>query len=220
MAFPQLIGFLRDLKANNGRDWFQANKPRYQAELLEPALQFIRDFAPHLAKISPYYLAEARASGGALFRIYRDVRFSSDKSPYKTHMGLHFRHEDGKDAHCPGFYLHIEPDQAYAGAGIWHPDSPTLARIRAGIAADPAGWLRLRAEVPHQPWGDSASRPPRGYPKDHPCIQDICRKDFVVGSKISQESIATPQLLQDFVEFCQQSAPFVAGISRFLNAPF
>ena len=178
--FPRLFDFLRDLKANNRKDWFQENRARYDRDLLEPALEFIGAFAPHLKAISLYYMAEARASGGALFRIYRDVRFSSDKSPYKTQVGMHFRHEEGKDAHCPGFYLHLEPGQVFAGAGLWRPDAPTLARLRAGIAAAPARWQRVIQEVPLEPWGDVSSRPPRGYAKDHPLIEEIKRKDFAL----------------------------------------
>ena len=91
--------FLTDLSENNNRDWFNANKDRFEDDLREPALQFIRDFAPYLADISPYFRADPRRSGGSMFRIYRDVRFSKDKSPYKTYTGLQFRHERGKDAH-------------------------------------------------------------------------------------------------------------------------
>src|SRR5918996_4016229 len=130
---PALFTFLRDLKQNNDRDWFKANKPRYEKAVLEPALQFIVDFEPHLLAISPHFVADPRPSGGSLFRIHRDTRFSKDKSPYKPYTGIQFRHELGKDAHAPGFYLHLEPGGVFAGAGIWHPDQPTLVRIREAI---------------------------------------------------------------------------------------
>jgi uncharacterized protein (TIGR02453 family) len=99
---PELFSFLAELRANNNRDWFAANKDRYEEDLLEPALAFIAAFAPRLEKISPHFRAEARPSGGSLFRIYRDTRFSKDKSPYKTNVGIHFRHEQAKDAYAPG----------------------------------------------------------------------------------------------------------------------
>ena len=98
---PELFSFLADLRANNDREWFAANKDRYERDLLEPSLAFIEDFAPRLDKISPHFRADARPSGGSLFRIYRDTRFSKDKSPYKTNLGIHFRHERAKDAHAP-----------------------------------------------------------------------------------------------------------------------
>ena len=100
--------FLEDLKKNNQREWFQANKQRYEDEVRHPAQQFISDFGPQLHKISRHFLADPRASGGSMFRIYRDTRFAKDKSPYKTHVGIQFRHKQGKDVHAPGFYLHLE----------------------------------------------------------------------------------------------------------------
>ena len=95
-----------------------------------------------LEKISPHFRADARPSGGSLFRIYRDTRFSKDKSPYKTNVGIHFRHERAKDAHAPGFYLHIGPDEVFAGGGMWHPDTQAATRIREAIVADPDRWRR------------------------------------------------------------------------------
>src|SRR6266540_1358165 len=86
---PELFSFLADLRENNDRDWFAANKHRYEEELLEPAIAFIDAFAPRLEKISPHFRADARPSGGSLFRIYRDTRFSKDKTPYKTNLGIH-----------------------------------------------------------------------------------------------------------------------------------
>ena len=139
---PQLFSFLEDLRENNDREWFAANKHRYEEHLLEPAMAFIDEFARRLQKISPHFRADARPSGGSLFRIYRDTRFSKDKTPYKTNAGLHFRHERAKDSHAPGFYLHIGPDEVFAGGGIWHPATEAAHRIREAIVADPAGWKR------------------------------------------------------------------------------
>ena len=127
---PHLFKFLKDLESNNNRDWFQANKARYEDQIKEPALQFISDFGPLLRKVSPHFRADPRPNGGSLFRIYRDVRFAKDKRPYKTHTGIQFRHEAGRDAHAPGFYLHLESGRVFVGAGIWHPDSTSLRKIQ------------------------------------------------------------------------------------------
>ena len=89
---PELFAFLRDLAENNDREWFTANKARYVAEVQEPALAFIEDVGMRLPEISRHFVADARTTGGSLFRIYRDVRFSKDKSPYKTQIGIQFRH--------------------------------------------------------------------------------------------------------------------------------
>jgi uncharacterized protein (TIGR02453 family) len=142
---PALFGFLRDLEHNNDRDWFAANKARYVAEVRDPMLDFIAGFAPHLESISTRYVADPRANGGSLFRIHRDVRFAKDKRPYKTNAGAHFRHEAARDAHAPGFYLHLEPGGVFAASGVWHPDGPALAKIRDAIAGDAGAWRRVTA---------------------------------------------------------------------------
>ncbi|MGA7097163.1 MAG: TIGR02453 family protein, partial [Acidimicrobiia bacterium] len=110
---PALFRFLRDLAANNNREWFEANRERYAETVQEPALAFIADFAPRLEKISPCFRADAKVQGGSLFRIYRDTRFSADKTPYKTNTGVHFRHDRFKDAHAPGYYLHLQPRECF-----------------------------------------------------------------------------------------------------------
>ena len=130
---PDIFAFLRDLEVNNSREWFRDNSDRYERDLREPALRFISAFAAPLAKISPCFRADPRKSGGSLFRIHRDVRFSADKSPYKTYTGIQFRHQRGKDAHAPGFYLHLQPRHVFAAVGSWHPDTEALAAIRSAI---------------------------------------------------------------------------------------
>src|SRR5215475_9583583 len=137
---PEFFRFLAELAENNDRDWFAANKDRYEAEVLEPALAFIEDFGYRLTEISPHMRADPRRMGGSLFRIYRDTRFSKDKTPYKTHTGMHFRHVAAKDVHAPGYYLHLAPDSVFAGAGIWRPDTQTCNKIREAIVAKPRAW--------------------------------------------------------------------------------
>jgi uncharacterized protein (TIGR02453 family) len=100
----ELFQFLRELKVNNNREWFQANKQRYEKKVKQPLLQFIADFAPNLRKIHPRFVADPRPTGGSMFRIYRDIRFSEDKSPYKTMASAHFpHHKAGKEVHVPDF---------------------------------------------------------------------------------------------------------------------
>ena len=142
---PALFGFLSELRDHNDRAWFQANKARYEAVARDPALRFIEAIAPALAAISPHVEANAKPSGGSLFRIYRDTRFSADKSPYKTHIGMHFRHLAGDDVHTPGFYLHLEPGGCLAGVGLWEPQGPALAAVRGAIVEHVAEWAELKA---------------------------------------------------------------------------
>lgn len=219
-----MFKFLRDLAANNDRDWFKANKARYEKRVKEPALAFINAFGPLLAKISPHFRADVRAQGGSLFRIHRDTRFSKDKSPYKTHTGIQFRHEVGKDAHCPGFYLHLEPGRVFMGLGIWHPDSQTARLIRERIADHPTEWKKAvygkSFAGTFKMEGDSLKRPPRGFDPEHKYIDDLKRKDFIAGAKISQKMVISPEFLNEFYGFCKRGAPLVRFLSVAVGVPF
>jgi len=134
--------FLKDLTENNTREWFHGNKHRYEDHVRDPAIRFITDFGAHLKTLSEHFRSDPRTVGGSMFRIYRDTRFSKDKTPYKTAIGIQFRHELGKDAHAPSFYLHIDRGGCFAGAGMWHPDSSSLRMIREAIVEDPQAWRR------------------------------------------------------------------------------
>ena len=113
---PGLLQFLKQLKTNNNREWFQKNKDRYESDVRQPLLKFIEAFGPRLAKISPHFVANPSKVGGSLFRIHRDTRFSHDKGPYKTYAGVQFRHERAKDVHAPGLLpSHRAPAGFYRG---------------------------------------------------------------------------------------------------------
>ena len=217
------FAFLRDLAENNNREWFNANKDRYEDAVKGPALEFIQGFAPRLQKMSPHFRADPRANGGSLFRIYRDTRFSKDKSPYKTYTGIQFRHEAGKDAHAPGFYLHLEPKQCFVGLGIWHPDGPTLRKIRGGLVDDPKGWKKVvsagafkrRFELS----GDRLVRPPKGFDPEHPLIEDLKWKDYIAVAGLSQKAVMDPGFMTEFAAFCRAGLPFVSFLCRALKVP-
>lgn len=221
---PELFTFFRELKENNNREWFQANKQRYEMYVREPLLRFITDFGVRLAEISPHYLADPRRAGGSLFRINRDIRFSKDKSPYKTAAGIQFRHESGKDVHAPGFYLHLEPGNVFAGAGIWHPDTKTLGKIRDAIVADPSRWQRVISgeafRASYELGGESLKRAPKGYDPDHPFIEDLKRKDFVAGAPFSEEEACVPNFIDHFTESCRKTAPFVEFLTTAIGLPW
>jgi uncharacterized protein (TIGR02453 family) len=221
---PQLFKFLRDLKENNRREWFLANKERYDDHVRHPAQQFISDFGPHLAKISKHFSADPRPVGGSLFRIYRDVRFAKDKSPYKTHTGIQFRHRRGRDAHAPGFYLHLEPGSVFCGAGIWHPDGATLKKIRDFLISHPSRWKRVtHGERFHSLWelsGDALSRPPRGYDPEHPLIDDVKRKDFIAVTRLTHREVTAPDFLGHYADLCRAATPFVKYLCEAVGAPF
>ena len=220
---PELFEFLADLKQHNDREWFAANKARYEAHVLEPALAFIEDFAPRLEQLSPHFRADSRKSGGSLFRIYRDTRFSKDKTPYKTNTGMHFRHARAKDAHAPGFYLHLAPGQVFGGGGIWHPDTKTATKIRQAIVADPDRW---RAATRKPPFTDrlflggddnSLKRVPSGFDPDFEFADDLKRRDFFGWAELSQKDAITPGFLDRYTELCAAAMPLVTFICDALD---
>ncbi len=221
---PTIFKFLKDLKTNNNRDWFKENKGRYEAELKAPALNFIVDFGEHLHRISPHFRADPRANGGSLFRIYRDVRFSRDKSPYKTHTGLHFRHEAGKTAYTPGFYLHLEPGASFVGVGLWHPDNPTLKLIRDRIVANPQAWKNAVGSQDFTKYftvtGERLKRPPRGYDADHELVDILKLKDFTALAPLTQKQVTGPGFLDEFADLCRTGGALVKFICQALDQPY
>jgi uncharacterized protein (TIGR02453 family) len=215
---PALFDFLRQLKRHNNREWFAANKARYQQLAVEPAMNFIHAFAPHLAKLSLNFVADARPSRGSLFRIYRDTRFSPDKIPYKTHIGIHFSHQSGKDAHAPVYYLHLEPDGCYAAAGVWHPDNRALTRIRTAIVAQPEPWKKAVRKLVLE--GASLIRPPKGFAPDHPLIEDLKRKDFVASIELAEDQVCSATLERRFTAACRTMTPLVEFTTKALGLKF
>lgn len=223
---PELFAFLRDLAANNDRAWFTANKGRYVAEVQEPALAFVEDVGMRLPEVSRHLVADARTTGGSLFRIHRDIRFSKDKTPYKTNTGMHFRHERAKDAHAPGFYLHLQPGQVFGGGGIWHPDTKTANRIRQAIVDDPEAWREATRTPPFTDRldiggdGNMLKRVPPGLPADHEFADDFRRRDYF-GWAQSNEDVATADgFLDEYTRMCESAAPLVRFICRALDLEF
>jgi len=195
---PSSFKFLNKLAKNNNRDWFNEHKQDYEDQIRTPALQFIADMSHDLADISPHFYAVPKKVGGSLMRVYRDVRFGKDKTPYKTHVGIQFRHAVGKDVHCPGFYLHIEKGNCFIGVGIWRPDSPSLAKIRQRIVLQDKKWITASTDKKFLKQfaftGESLINAPRGYAKDHPLLDDLKRKDFIALSPLCEDEICSPKI--------------------------
>jgi uncharacterized protein (TIGR02453 family) len=219
-----LFRFLEDLRKHNDRTWFAKNKERYLDVVQEPALEFVRSFGPYLRKISPHFIADDRPSGGSLFRIYRDVRFSKDKSPYKTHMGLDFRHRAGKDVHAPSFYLHLQPGEVFAAAGVWHPAPEALRTIRDAIVTKPERWKRAAYGKEflsrYHLSGDALKRAPAGFPPDHPLIEDLKRKDHVCVVMLDERMVTSKDFLPTYADLCKRAGAYVAFLCEALGVPF
>jgi uncharacterized protein (TIGR02453 family) len=206
---PGLFRFLRELKANNDRDWFAANKDRYTALVEAPMIRFITDLGERFARVNPSFAADPRRTGGSMFRIYRDTRFSKDKTPFKTAASAHFRHRAAaKGESVPGFYLHLEPGRCIGGGGIYHPDLAALKRIRDRMVSEPAAWSRVRAKrLVLQ--GESLQRPPRGYDPDHRFAEDLKRKDLYVLEEYSEKDVCGPRFLETYVATCAKAGPLL-----------
>lgn len=218
---PALFDFLRQLKKNNNRDWFLKHKARYESDVRDPALRFISDAGPGLKKISPHLVADPRPVGGSLFRINRDIRFSADKSPYKPNVGMSFGHDDGREAGAPGFYLHIEPGESFAGGGIHMADNPTLNKVRDAIVADPSGWKRI-VGAQFAPlftnMGEALKRAPQGYDPDHPLVEDLKRKGYTWHARFSETDVCRPDFLERYLGACRTAAPFSRFLARAVAA--
>lgn len=215
---PALFRFLEDLRANNEKVWFVANKDRYESEVKAPMLRFISYFAKPLHRISAQFDADPRPVGGSMFRIYRDTRFSRDKSPYKTAASMHFRHRAHGDVHAPGFYLHLEPGNIFAGAGVWRPEVKDLEKIRSAIVARPAQWKKVVGKdvlgVDFELWGDKLARPPRAFDAAHPLIEDLKRKDFVVVTRFDEVDVCRRDFIDRLAARYQRVTPFVKFLTQ------
>jgi uncharacterized protein (TIGR02453 family) len=218
---PGFFKFLKDLKAHNDREWFQENKVRFEAEARDPMLRLIGEFSAPLSELSRHFSADPRPSGGSLFRIYRDTRFSKDKTPYKTHLAAHFPHLSGLagGVHGPGFYLHLEPGGSFIGGGSWHPDSDSLFKIRQAIVARPRILKALRTsglEIE----GETLKRVPQGFDPAHSCAEDLKLKDFFTTTPFTDAQVLAPDFLHRMTAASQRAAPLVAFLCRALELPF
>ena len=218
---PDTVRFLGELAGNNNRPWFNENKRRYERTVLEPALDFVCAMGPRLERVAPHFTAIPRRVGGSLMRVYRDTRFSRDKRPYKTNIGIQFRHELGKDVHAPGFYVHIDPASCFLGVGLWHPPSAPLGMIRDRIVEDPAAWRRARDARSFRRrfelTGDTLKRSPRGYPAEHPYGQDLKRKDFIAVAGFDFEAAADAAFADRVAADFAAAKPFMTFLCKALN---
>lgn len=216
--------FLSDLTNNNEREWFLEHKGDYEKFVREPALHLIEEFAPLLQAQSKHFIASSKKQGGSLMRIYRDARFSKDKSPYKTNIGIQFRHFMGKDVHAPGFYFHVSNDECFLGAGLWRPESKTLLNIRNFIDENPRAWKRIfENEAFANSWaltGDSLKTAPKGFPKDHPQIEDLRRKDFIAVSPLTRKELLGDDLLEIMQERYLATEKLMVFLCTAIDVPY
>ena len=219
------FAFFKELAKNNERAWFEANKPRYKGVVVAPLCDLMEALAPRVAKISKHIVVDPRPNGGSMFRIYRDVRFSKDKSPYKTNAGLHFRHAHGKDAHVPGYYMHFAVDEVFLGGGIWMPEPDALGKVRHTIADEPKAWKKVVEDKTFTKAfngieGEALARPPKGFDPDHPLIADIKRKSFFAMHKSSPKAAQSAGFADEVEAAFKAAKPLMKFLCDALDAPF
>ncbi|HTO56928.1 MAG TPA: DUF2461 domain-containing protein [Pseudomonadales bacterium] len=228
MAFKcfdlSLVGFLDELAQNNERDWFAQNRDRYERLVREPALDFISAMGPHLDKFAPQFDAIPKKMGGSLMRVFRDTRFARNKTPYKTNVGIQFRHTQAKDVHSPGYYLHIEPGRHFLGVGMWHPEPDALAAIRTAIVERPKAWKSARDDAAfartYSLDGAALKRPPRGFPADHPFVEDLKRTDFLGGCTLTDADLFRGDCVGRIAKRFEAATPLMKFLCRAVGVPF
>jgi len=217
-----LFKFLKDLNNNNNRDWFGENKARYLKEVSTPVCNFVEAMSPRLSKLANCFTADPRSHGGSMFRIYKDTRFSRDKRPYKDHVGCQFRHEAGKDAHSPGFYLHIEAGKVLFGGGIWMPPNTVLYQIRDAIVEHADEWTHIKQSRSLKSrtngiLGDGLKRVPRGYDEQHIHIEDLRRKTYFAMTQVTVEVAKSPQFIKEVENTFKAISPMMEFITTALG---
>ena len=221
---PATLKFLDELAANNNRPWFHDNKSRYEEQVLDVALRFIQSMQDPLHDIAPHFVAQPTRVGGSLMRVYRDTRFSKNKLPYKTNIGIQFRHEQAKDVHSPGYYVHIAPGEVFLGAGMWRPDSDSLRSIRERIVAKPAEWRRTIEDKSFRRYfeigGERLTRPPRGFDKDHEFIDDIKRKSFIAVRNLDSDAPLGRNFQKSVETSFKNAEPLMRFLCKSVGVPF
>jgi uncharacterized protein (TIGR02453 family) len=217
MLKTSTLKFLKDLKKNNNKPWFEKNKSVY-LDAKEDAELFVAQLIEGLGKIDPDI--KSLEAKDCTYRIYRDVRFSSDKTPYKTHMGA-FLNKGGKKAPTAGYYIHMQPGQSMAGGGLWMPMPAELNKVRQEIDYNFPEWSKIlgdRRFKKHFPEGldrgEILSRPPKGYDAENPAIEFLKLKSFVVTRSLTDELMASRSLLKEVLNTFESMKGFVYFLNR------
>lgn len=218
------LAFLRGLKRNNKKPWFEAHRADYEQHVKEPLAELVRELDLRMSRFAPEMTGEPKRS---IFRIHRDVRFSSDKSPYKTHAAAWFFHAEGsskvgREAHGggAGFYFHLEPGASMVAGGCWMPPRPALQRFRAAITADLAGFERVvRAPALRKKFGalseeSMLKRVPRGFAADDPAGRWLRYQSFTVSQSLTDAQVTSARLPQTIATGFETIVPLV----RWLNS--
>ena len=217
-GFPtEMTTFFRSLKRNNRREWFQPRKPHFEQYVKEPMIELVTALNSEFAKFAPEYVSDPKK---AIFRIYRDTRFSKDKTPYKTHIAASFGRRGGERLAAGGFYFSVSHDQIEVAGGIYHPAPDTMLLVRTHIADHHQELRRLLADrtlrrLLGELQGDQLSRAPKGFDPAHPAIALIRMKDWILDTTIDPALATTSRLYRQIADRFRAMTPVI----DFLNRP-
>lgn len=223
---PAAIRFLTGLKKRNTKPWFEANRAVYETEVRAPLKALVEEVDVLLARIAPEIVGDPRRS---LFRIHRDVRFSKDKSPYKTNAACWFYHRDagravgGESEGGAGFYFHFSPTEVFLGGGIWMPPRDSLNRLRQAIAENPKGFEKIvlapgfKRKFGKLDQDAMLKRMPRGFEEDHPAAKWLRFQSFTAGRELSRRELHSPRLPQQLARDYAAMTPFIRYLNRALG---
>ncbi len=220
-GFPEeMVKFLRALKRNNRREWFQPRKHLYEQHGKAPLLELVSAINIEMAKFAPEHVTEPK---NAIFRIYRDTRFSADKTPYKTHVAASFSRRGGERLGAGGFYFSVSPETIEVAAGIWHPDRDVTLLVRNHIAETHGELARILADKKARKLtgdlrGDALTRAPKGFDPEHPAAGFIKMKDWVLDVTLDPGLATSPKLLGEIVTRFRAMAPLLHYLNRPLIA--
>lgn len=223
---PASLRFLRGLKSHNEKPWFEAHRAEYESQVREPMRALINDMDVRFGSFAPEIGGDPKRS---MFRINRDIRFSKDKSPYKTNAGCWFHHRsttrgvgsEGAEGSA-GFYFHLEPGESFIGAGLWMPPRPMLNKLRDAIAEKPAKFIAMTRSLPRgYTLNDEGAlkRMPRGYGEDHPAAKWLRFQSFTCGRKLSDAQVTSAKLPDLLAREYEGLLPLVRWINGALGLP-
>jgi uncharacterized protein (TIGR02453 family) len=216
------LTFFRGLARNNDKPWFEAHREEYETEVRQPMRDLIEDLDTRFAEFAPEIGGDPKRS---MFRINRDIRFSKDKSPYKTHAASWFHHRNAArsvgseaDAGSAGYYFHLEPGgRSMIGAGLWMPPRPQLNKLRDAIAKDPKGFDKMARSIPKRFGGlddeGALKRMPRGFAEDHPAAKWLRFQSFTSGRTLTDAQVTSASLAAFLAREYESLLPLV----RWLN---
>jgi len=223
MAFkPAALRFLRGLAKNNNKEWFEAHRDEYEIEVRQPMRELIEELDTRFAEFAPEIGGDPKRS---MFRINRDIRFSKDKSPYKTHAAAWFHHRNAArsvgaeaDAGSAGYYFHLEPGgRSMLGAGLWMPPRSQLNKLREAIAENPKAFERVVRSLPSRFGGlddeSALKRMPRGYDEDHPAAKWLKYQSFTTGHTLTDTQVT----IKSLAELLSKEFAAVLPLVRWLN---